>query len=94
MFADRRVQPFKGTLRGVKEGDEDATKTALPLWRRPDLTATKSAGFKLLSHCPGILMNMQFSALSSLKQEIRSSCVVTLKVSLLQEKYKYPLEIV
>lgn len=85
MFADRRVQPFKGTLRDVKEG---APKTALPLWRRRNLTATKSAGFKLLSHCPGILMNMQFSALSSLKQEIHSGCVWTLKVSLLQEKYK------
>lgn len=30
VFADRRVQPFKGTLRDVKQGDEDALKTALP----------------------------------------------------------------
>lgn len=41
VFADRRVQPFKGTLRGANEGKGDAPRTALPLWRRPNLTATE-----------------------------------------------------
>lgn len=87
VFAHRRVQPFKGTLR-----DGDAPATAPSWWRRPKPPSPPISGY-ILSHRPGILLNAQFSAPSSLQQEIHKDACRTLKVQPLarKSKSKYPL---
>lgn len=63
-LVDRRVQPFKGTLRSNRRGKRSGGRLRCPCGRN-----TKSAELKLLSHWDGTLMILQFSVWSSSKQE-------------------------
>lgn len=94
MLADRRVQPFKGTLRDERKGDGAAPEGECAALvedteSHRGQTATKSTDFRLLSHCPEILMNVHIGALSSSKQETHMGCAWLLNVSPLQEKWAH-----